>query len=88
MAPKLCPKLPSYLKDQTQFINLIESQTPPHDCFLASIDVSPLYTNIPHSEGVQSVLHFLSSDPDAYKQQEQPIPEVLSELVNIVPYLF
>jgi hypothetical protein len=77
-------KLPSYLKDSTQFINLIESQTLPHDCFLASIDVSSLYTNIPHSEGVQSVLHFLSSDPDAYKQPEQPIPEVLSELVNIV----
>ena len=77
-------KLPSYLKDSTQFINLIESQTFPHNCFLASIDVSSLYTNIPHNEGVQSVLHFLSGDPDAYRQPEQPIPEVLSELINIV----
>ena len=74
-------KLPSYLKDSTQFINLLESLTLPHDCFLASIDISSLYTNIPHSEGVQSVLHFLSSDPDAYKQPEQPIPEVLSDIV-------
>ena len=39
---------------------------------------------MPHSEGVQSLLHFLSGDPDAYRQPEQPIPEVLSELVNIV----
>ena len=33
---------------------------------------------------MQSVLHFLSSDPDAYRQPEQPIQEVLSELVNTV----
>ena len=76
--------LPLYLKDSTQFINLIESQTLPKNCLLASIDVSSLYTNIPHNEGVQSILHFLNNYPQVHNRPEQPTPEILCELVNIV----
>ena len=53
--------LPSYVKDTTEFINHIEATKLPANCKLASIDVSSLYTNIPH-EGVQSALHFLKSN--------------------------
>ena len=44
-------KLHSHLKDSNAFINLIETTKLPENCILASIDVSSLYTNIPHDEG-------------------------------------
>ena len=44
----------------------------------------PLYTDIPHDEGKQSVLHFLQHKMDNYSWPEQPIPEVLTELNDIV----
>ena len=83
LQPKV-QQLPSYIKDSTQFINLIETSHLPKHCLLASIDVSSLYTNIPHNEGTQSALHYLKQDPDTYRQPEQPIPEVLIELIDIV----
>ena len=76
--------LPSYVKDTTEFINHIEATQLPTNYKLASIDVSSLYTNIPHEEGVQSALHFLKTNPDTYKHPEQPNPEVLSEIMNLV----
>ena len=51
---------------------------------LASIDVSSLYTNIPHEDSKQSILYYLQANPDAYTQPEQPLPEVLAELTEIV----
>ena len=71
-------KLPSYLKDSTEFINLIETLILPTNCLLASTDVSSLCTNIPHNEGIQNALYFLINDPDTYKYLKQPIPEVLT----------
>ena len=76
--------LPSYLKDTTEFLKLIETTKLPQNCILASIDVSSLYTNIPHKDGKQSVLHFLQHNPDNYSRPEQPIPEILTELIEIV----
>ena len=50
----------------------------------ASIDVSSLYTNIPHEEGIQNVLHFLTNHEECYKHPEQSNPEILGELMNLV----
>ena len=77
-------KLPSYLKDMTDFLKLIETTKLPEKCLLASIDVSSLYTNIPHEDGKQSILYYLRANPDTYTQPEQPLPEVLAELTEIV----
>ena len=76
--------LPSYLKDTTEFLKLIETTKLPQNCILASIDVSSLCTNIPYEDGKQSVLHFLQHNPDNYSRPEQPIPEILTELIEIV----
>ena len=73
--------LPSYIKDTTEFSNRIGATKLPTHCKLASIDVSSLYTNIPHKEWIQSVLHFLKSNPEGYKYPEQPYPDILGELV-------
>ena len=76
--------LPSYLKNSTEFLKLIETTKSPHNCLLASIDVSSLYINIPHDDGKRNVLYYLQNNPDNYTQPEQPIPEVLRELIDIV----
>jgi hypothetical protein len=76
--------LPSYLRDSTEFLKLIETTKIPSNCILASIDVSSLYTNILHSEGKQSVLYYLQNNPDNYTRAEQPTPDVLVELIDIV----
>ena len=77
-------RLPSYVKDTTELINQIEQLKLPTNCYLASIDVSSLYTNIPHKEGIQNVLHFLTNHEERYKHPEQSNPEILGELMNLV----
>ena len=48
----LVPHIPTYIKDTTHFINLIEGiELAPTD-LLVTIDVSALYTSIPHNEGL------------------------------------
>ena len=47
----------SYLKDTIDFLNFIESAKLPKNTVLVSMDVTSLYTNIPHEEGVTTVCH-------------------------------
>ena len=47
--------LPSYLKDTTDFLRKQNAQAPfPPDTLLVSMDVTSLYTNIPHQDGIQA----------------------------------
>ena len=50
---------PSYIKDSKQFINLIESMHLPPHTILLTIDVTSLYTNIPHTEGIEACIETL-----------------------------
>ena len=84
MATATCKNLPSYLKDSTEFLKLIETTKIPSNCMLASIDVSSLYANIPHKDSQQNVLHYLQNNPNNYTRPEQPTPDVLVELIDIV----
>ena len=45
----------SYLKDTTDFINLIENTKVPSNAILVSMVVTSLYTNIPQEEGITLV---------------------------------
>ena len=49
---------PSFLKDTPHFLRLIEAinktETLPSNAIIVTMDVSALYTNIPHNEGIQS----------------------------------
>ena len=57
-------ELKSYVKDTTNFIKKVESQPPiPDNCFLVSMDVRSLYTNIPHKEGIEAVKESLEKKP-------------------------
>ncbi|CAN7979088.1 unnamed protein product [Ixodes persulcatus] len=63
------PLLQSYVKDTTHFLNLIDhmngSGLISQESILVTIDVSSLYTNIPHNEGLAAVEEFLSLHPSS-----------------------
>ena len=49
------PRIPSYVKDTTHFINIMRNiQLDPED-LLVTIDVKSLYTNIHHTEGIAAI---------------------------------
>ena len=54
--------LPSYIKDTTDFINKIR-QLPQlsKDSFLVTLDVSSLYSNIPHKDGIEACQYFMNN---------------------------
>ena len=75
-------QLPSFVRDSTQFINTLEGMTFPPDCLLASIDVTSLYTNILHTEGIDCAISALQQ---AYERDpDHPPPTVIGEMIKIV----
>ena len=55
-------KLPSYVKDTNHFLNILLTLPDlPANSLLVTLDVSGLYTNIPHNEGIDACYHFLST---------------------------
>ena len=65
----IVPTIPSFIKDTTHFIQLIEKLGDiPNTCFLVTLDVSALYTNIPHNEGISAcreALDIVRGDADS-----------------------
>ena len=52
--------LHSYIRDSKHFLQLLQSLPPlPENAILMTPDVTSLYTNIPHEEGIESVLHYM-----------------------------
>lgn len=52
-------ELPSYLKDMTDFLKLSLVSFDPEIDWLCTMDVTSLYTNVPHREGLQALEFFL-----------------------------
>ena len=56
----IASNLLSYIKDTNYFLNLIEKLPPlPPNALLIRADVTSLYTNSVHEEGIAAVIHFL-----------------------------
>ena len=56
------PKLPSYIKDRTHFLRKLDDlKELPRRSLLVTLDVSSLYTNIPHKEGIEACRKALNS---------------------------
>ena len=52
--------IPSYIKDTTHFLRIIDSiGQVPKDTLLVTMDVSSLYSNIPHVEGISAIKEFM-----------------------------
>lgn len=55
---------PSYVKDTGDFINKVRTLSLPPDCFLFTMDVDSLYTNIDTERGLQAIGNLLTQHPD------------------------
>ena len=73
------PLIPSYIKDTTHFISLIESVIIPDNCFLVTLDVTSLYTNIPNNEGLKAVEKSMIKNKPPYTT-----PECVLHLLGLV----
>ena len=50
----LVEKLPSHIKDTTDYLNKTPTEDLPENTILATLDVCSLYTSIPHDEGIDA----------------------------------
>ena len=77
----LMQSLPSYVKDTTDFIQKLKSSKLAHaNSYLVTLDVSSLYTNIPHKDGLDACRGFLSNTSAC---NELPVNSVL-KLIQLV----
>ena len=61
----LVQTLPSFIKDTTHFLLQLQKLGPlPDNAILVTLDVSSLYTNTPHNEGVDACRYFLNTHQD------------------------
>ena len=73
---------PSYVKDTTDFIQKLKSFKLAHaNSYLVTLDVSSLYTNIPHKDGLDACGFFIASDTCTSKRL--PVESLLS-LIRLV----
>ena len=70
--------LPAYFKDSTDFLRFLRYQNAtPEEYFLVTADVTSLYTNIPHQEGMEAIAHYLHLHSDfVYPPHLPTIPPV------------
>ena len=77
----LMQSLPSYVKDTTDFIQKLKSTKLAHaKSYLVTLDVSSLYTNIPHKDGLDACRFFLTN---ASTSNDLPVESIL-KLVDLV----
>ena len=76
--------LPSYIRDSKHFLQHLESlPSLPENAVLVIADVTSLYTNIPHEEGIESVLHYMKLHPDVLPQGA-PSPHRIGVLLETI----
>ena len=80
----LATNLPSYIQDTKHFLNIINDIPPlPENAILVTADVTSLYTNIPHEDGIEAVIHYMHKyqhllPPDA------PPPQVVRIILDFI----
>lgn len=55
----LVVQLPSYLRDMGNFLEHLSNIQELNDIYLATLDITSLYTNIPHSMGLHALKNVL-----------------------------
>ena len=69
----------SYIKDTTDFLVKVQDLTLDQNDWLLALDVTGLYTNIPHSEGIDCIDQLLRNIPHI-----KPSKHYILELLNLV----
>lgn len=72
--------LDSYIKDTTHFLREISNLCIPKESYLVTLDVSSLYTNIPHDDGILSLIDMY----ELHKQPDTPDGHVVATLARLV----
>ena len=75
----LVPLIPSYIKDSSHVIALLEKTCIPKEALLVTIDVSSLYTNIPQDESTAACLEAVAAS-----QTSDLPPDILQKLFDVV----
>ena len=76
--------LPSYIRDSKHFLQLLESLPPlPENAILVTANVTSLYTNIPHEEGIESVLHYMKLHANTLPP-DAPSPHTIGILLETI----
>ena len=72
--------LPSFIKDTTHFLLHLQKLGPlPDNALLVTLDVSSLYPNIPHKDGIDTCRYFLNT------RQDKSLPaENICDLIRMI----
>ncbi|XP_047140134.1 uncharacterized protein LOC124815449 [Hydra vulgaris] len=72
----LVETLPAYLRDSTHLIQLLKQEhMSTEDYLMVTADVTSLYTNIPHEDGIEAVRYHLQQNPNhKFPTDLPPIP--------------
>ncbi|CAJ0932367.1 unnamed protein product [Ranitomeya imitator] len=85
----LVPRIKSYLRDTSDFFtSLMSIGGLPPNCLLVTMDVNSLYTSIRHSEGIESVMSFLSRHTDFSDQQRKFCKDSLTMVLTRIFFMF
>ena len=80
----LVETLPSYIRDSKHCLQVLESLPPlPENAILVTADVTSLYTNIPHEEGIESVLHYVKLHANTLPP-DAPNPDTIGILLETI----
>lgn len=80
----LAEQLPSYIKDTKHFLEHLNSLPPlPPNAILVTADVTSLYTNIPHEEGIEAVLHYMRIHKNIIPSPS-PSPHTIAVLIDTI----
>ena len=73
-------KLPSFLKDTSDFLNKLESMGNISDSeYICTMDVTSLYTNVPHEEGLEALKHYME-----LRETQSPSTDFIIDLTRVV----
>ena len=71
-------QIPSYIKDTNHFVNICKDITLLSNERIITLDVSALYTNIPHEEDLKAIIEFMTPKIGVEKAQ------MISKLTELV----
>ena len=84
----IAERLPSYIRDTTDFIQRIKVFGKlPVECYLVTLDVSSLYTNIDNDEGLTVVLEELMKT-NRFKPSPQTLTCLLEKVLRLNNFTF
>ena len=83
-------KLPTYVKDSSEMLRILESVTLPDEGprFLFTMDVRSLYTIIPRSDGLSAIRFFLERNPSPNRPDNDTILRLTDLVLSLSAFNF